>query len=70
MATTNDQFKDARENTESPTHPDYCLTREELAELVNAYIYDNYKKKETEASANYIGQVERGEIYWPGKLYR
>ncbi|MGH3850676.1 MAG: XRE family transcriptional regulator, partial [Pseudonocardiaceae bacterium] len=70
MATENNEFRDARQNTESPTHLGYCLTREELAERVNAYIYDHHKKKMTEASANYIGQVERGEISWPGKLYR
>ncbi|HWR47376.1 MAG TPA: XRE family transcriptional regulator, partial [Pseudonocardiaceae bacterium] len=70
MATENNQFRDARENTESPTHPGYCLTRQELAEQVNAYIYDHHKKKITEASANYIGQVERGDIRWPCKLYR
>ncbi|MGH3828868.1 MAG: hypothetical protein ACRDRS_00225 [Pseudonocardiaceae bacterium] len=63
MATANDQFKGARENTESPTHPGYCLTREELAERVNAYIYDHHKQKETEASANYVGQVENGRIH-------
>ncbi|MGH3718171.1 MAG: XRE family transcriptional regulator [Pseudonocardiaceae bacterium] len=66
----NDQFRDARENTESPTYPGYGLTRQELAELVNAYVYDHHDKKMTEASANYIGQVESGKIRWPSKLYR
>ncbi|MGH3789758.1 MAG: XRE family transcriptional regulator [Pseudonocardiaceae bacterium] len=66
----NDQFRDARENTESPTYPGYGLTRQELAELVNAYIYDHHDEKMTEASANYIGQIESGKIRWPGKLYR
>ncbi|MEO7193725.1 MAG: XRE family transcriptional regulator [Pseudonocardiaceae bacterium] len=70
LATANNQFRDARENTESLTHLGYCLTRQELAELVNAYIYDRHTKKMTEASANYIGQVESGKIRWPGKLYR
>jgi len=70
LATANDQFRDARENTESLTHPGYCLTRQELAERVNVYIYDHYEKKMSEASANYIGQVERGDILWPSKLYR
>ncbi|MGH3873403.1 MAG: XRE family transcriptional regulator [Pseudonocardiaceae bacterium] len=70
MATANNEFRDARENTESLTDPGYCLTRQELAELVNTYIYDHHNKKTTEASANYIGQVERGDIRWPCKLYR
>ncbi|MGH3792831.1 MAG: hypothetical protein ACRDQ9_18960 [Pseudonocardiaceae bacterium] len=65
MATANeenDQFRDARENTESPTYPGYGLTRQELAELVNAYIYDHHEQKMVEASANYIGQVVRHEV--------
>ncbi len=70
MATANNEFRDARENIESLAHPGYCPTRQELAELVNAYIYDHYNKKMTEASANYICQIELGSIRWPGKLYR
>ncbi|MGH3771804.1 MAG: hypothetical protein ACRDRW_10465 [Pseudonocardiaceae bacterium] len=39
MATANDQFRAARERTASLTHPGYGLTRQELAERVNAYIW-------------------------------
>ncbi|MGH3772010.1 MAG: hypothetical protein ACRDRW_11545 [Pseudonocardiaceae bacterium] len=62
MTTPNEEFRAARERTESLAHPDYCLTRQELAELVNAYIYDRHKKKMVEASANYICQVVRHEV--------
>ncbi|MBW0008504.1 MAG: hypothetical protein JO063_00060 [Pseudonocardiales bacterium] len=31
----NDQLRTARRRTASLTHPDECLTRQELAELVN-----------------------------------
>jgi hypothetical protein len=34
--TPNEKFRDARESTGSPTHPDESLSRQELAELVNA----------------------------------
>ncbi|MBV8539190.1 MAG: hypothetical protein JO063_02190 [Pseudonocardiales bacterium] len=70
MAKPNDEFRAARERTESLAHSGYCLTRQELAELVNTYIWDHHKKKMVEASANYICQIELGSIRWPGKLYR
>ncbi len=69
MADQNDEFRAAREGTESLTYPGYGLTRQELAERVNTYIY-HHDKTMTEASATYIGQVERGDIRWPSKLYR
>jgi transcriptional regulator with XRE-family HTH domain len=65
----NEQLRAARERTASPTCPDECLTRQELAELVNAWIWKHHRKK-VETSASYIGQLERGTIRWPGKLYR
>ncbi|MGH3802095.1 MAG: helix-turn-helix domain-containing protein [Pseudonocardiaceae bacterium] len=70
MAVANDQLRAARERTASPAHPDECLTRQELAELVNAYIWDHHDKKVVELNANYIGKIERGIIRWPSKLYR
>ncbi|MGH3885994.1 MAG: XRE family transcriptional regulator [Pseudonocardiaceae bacterium] len=70
MAAANDQLRAARERTASPTHPDECLTRQELAELVNAYIWDHHDKKIVALNANYLGKLERGHIRWPSKLYR
>ncbi|MGH4012020.1 MAG: hypothetical protein ACRDTH_28325 [Pseudonocardiaceae bacterium] len=69
MAVANDQLRVVRERTASPTHPDECLSRQELAELVNAYIWDHHDKL-VELSANYVGKLERGLIRWPSKLYR
>jgi hypothetical protein len=43
-----------------------CLSRQELAELVNAYIWERHDEV-VQASANYIGQLERGKIRWPAK---
>ncbi|MGH3572587.1 MAG: helix-turn-helix domain-containing protein [Pseudonocardiaceae bacterium] len=68
-AEENKQLRAARERTASLTYPDVCLSREELAELANAWIWDHHEKL-VALSANYIGQLERGKIRWPGKLYR
>lgn len=65
LAAANDQLRAARERTASPTHPDDCLTRQELAELVNAYIWDHHDKKIVALNANYLGKLERGHIRWP-----
>ena len=65
----NEKLRAARERTVSPIHPDECLSREELAELVNAWVWEHHHTM-VAASANYIGQLERGKIRWPGKLYR
>ncbi len=52
------------------TSKDDCLTRQELAELVNAYIWDHHDKKRVELTSTYVGKLERGPIRWPSKLYR
>ncbi|MGH3801696.1 MAG: XRE family transcriptional regulator [Pseudonocardiaceae bacterium] len=70
MAAANNQLRAARERTASLTSPDVCLSRQELAELVNAWVWEHHDKKVVEASANWIGQLERGKIRWPGKIYR
>ncbi len=67
----NDVFRAARQRTASLTYPgDVCLSRQELAELVNTYVWEHHDNKVVQASANYIGQIERGKIRWPGKLTR
>jgi transcriptional regulator with XRE-family HTH domain len=65
----NDQLRAARERTASPNHPGEGVSRQELAELVNAYIWENHRKR-VELDANYIGKLERGDIRWPSQLYR
>jgi hypothetical protein len=69
LATANDQLRAARQRTASLTYPDECLSRQELAELVNSWVWNHHHTR-VEASANYIGQLERGTIRWPGTLYR
>jgi hypothetical protein len=46
-----------------------CLSRQELAEQVNSYVWDHYQKR-TELDGNYLGKLERGIVRWPGRMYR
>jgi hypothetical protein len=69
LATANDQFRAARQRTASLAFPDECLSRQELAELANAWIWEHHHKK-VELTGNYIGKLEQGVIRWPGTLYR
>jgi hypothetical protein len=65
----NDLLRVARQRTASLTSPDVCLFRQELAELVNTWAWDHHEKM-LEHSANWVGQLERGKIRWPGKVSR
>jgi hypothetical protein len=65
----NREFRETRERTASLADPTVCLSRQELAELASAWIWEHHKKI-VALSANYIGQLEQGKIHWPGKLYR
>ncbi len=69
MAEANDQLRAARQRTASLTSPDVCLSRQELAELVNTWAWDHHEKM-LEHSANWVGQLECGKIRWPGKVSR
>ncbi len=65
----NDVFRAARQRTASLTSPDVCLSRQELAELVNTWAWDHHEKM-LEHSANWVGQIERGKIRWPSIVSR
>lgn len=45
------------------------MSRKELAELVNQYIWDNHRQQ-TGLDDNYVGKLERGVVQWPRELYR
>ena len=45
------------------------MTRRELADLVNAYVWEHHRTR-VEIDANYIGKLERGVIRWPDPVYR
>ncbi|HKR51390.1 MAG TPA: hypothetical protein VJT72_17765 [Pseudonocardiaceae bacterium] len=65
----NDLLRAARQRTASPTSPEVRLSRQELAELVNAWVWDHHEKV-VEHSANWVCQLECGKIRWPGKVSR
>ncbi|MGH4009689.1 MAG: XRE family transcriptional regulator [Pseudonocardiaceae bacterium] len=69
MAAENKRLRAARQRTASLTSPDVCLSRQELAELVNAWVWEHHEKT-VEHSANWVGQLESGKIRWPGKMSR
>ncbi len=69
MPAANDQFRGARERTASPTNPGLGLGRQELADLVNTWVW-NHHNKTVVVTAHYIGRLETGIIRWPTALYR
>ena len=71
MPEANEPLRRARERVDSPNSSGESLTRQELAELVNAWIYDNTEaRKGAEIDANYIGKLEQGKIRWPQDEHR
>jgi hypothetical protein len=66
MATANNQLRTARERTASLTHPGGGLSRQELADLVNTWVWEHHNKTVVLATANYVGKLENGIIRWPG----
>lgn len=71
MADPNNHLRTARERTESMQTPGEPLSRLELADLVNAWVYEHTdNKRVVELDANYIGKLERGQIRWPQADYR
>jgi len=61
----NDQLRRARERIESPYATGESLSRQELAELVNAWVYEHTEdQRVVELDANYIGKLEQGTIGW------
>jgi hypothetical protein len=64
MAESNDLLRRAREQVESPYASGDCLSRQELAELVNAWVFE-HTGRVVKLDANYIGKLEQGVIRWP-----
>ncbi|MFC4859470.1 XRE family transcriptional regulator [Actinophytocola glycyrrhizae] len=71
MVEPNKLLRSARERTESPRSPGQPMSRAELAEQVNAWIYDNTERRRVVVlDANYVGKLERGLVKWPQDDYR
>ncbi|WP_139219490.1 helix-turn-helix domain-containing protein [Actinopolyspora alba] len=69
MPEPNEALRVARQRLGSPSSPGQPMTRQELAEAVNAQTY-RLTEKITEVDANHIGKWERGVIRWPSAHYR
>jgi hypothetical protein len=69
VRTANDQLRQARERLPSGQVPGACASRQELAELVNRWVFEGTGRI-VELDDNYVGKLERGVIRWPCRLYR
>jgi hypothetical protein len=71
VAVPNDKLRAAREAMPSRTLPGEPMRRGELAEAVNAYLWEaSNKRRRSSLDDHTIGRYERGEIRWPSEPYR
>jgi tetratricopeptide (TPR) repeat protein len=65
------RLRAAREATRSRVVPGEHMSRAELAEEVNTYLWEaSNKKRRFSLSEHTLGRYERGEIRWPSAAYR
>lgn len=64
MAEPNVLLQQARERVPSPSAPGEPASRQDLADLVNAWML-NEKNRVGTWTANYVGKLERGLVRWP-----
>lgn len=69
MPQPNDKLRSARMSRRSPSGSGRSLSRQELADLVNAELARNHGSYGA-LDATYIGKLERGEHRWPQERYR
>src|SRR5690349_16263103 len=65
----NTLLANARRRMRSPSGSGRPMSRQELAEAVNAYLWRTYEVEER-LDENDIGKLERGEHRWPGEHRR
>jgi len=65
----NEALRQVRLAQRSRARPSQPMSRRELADLVNRYVWDNFRQR-TGLDENYIGKLERGVVRWPNDLYR
>lgn len=65
----NDLLQEARERTPSRTLPGEPMSRRELAEAVNAWLWQSTGKR-YDLDAHTIARYERGAVRWPNAHYR
>lgn len=65
----NDLLRHRRESQPSPAGTGLAMTRTELAEAVNTYVWFSTGRR-ISLDANTIARYERGQIRWPNATYR
>ena len=71
MTGPNDRLRAAREARESQAMAGEPMSRSELAEAVNAHVWQaSGHKTKTTLDANTIARYERGDVRWPSSMYR
>ena len=66
---SNTLMSEARRRLPSPSGSGRPMSRQELADAVNAYLWDHYRMKRALDETD-IGRLERGVTRWPGRLRR
>ncbi|MEU6718974.1 hypothetical protein ABZ897_46560 [Nonomuraea sp. NPDC046802] len=69
MSEPNLLLQQARERLPSPADPGEHASRQELADLVNAWLFENHHRQGG-LTQEYVGKLERGEVRWPNRDYR
>ncbi|MBB5788272.1 XRE family transcriptional regulator [Jiangella mangrovi] len=69
MREPNEHLRLARESSPSADVPGTAMSRQELADRVNAVLFERTGRLH-ELDDNYIGKLERGIIRWPQASYR
>ena len=69
MPDPNYHLRGARERTPSRDAPGECMSRRELSEAVNAWLWETTQKR-YDMDGHYIAKVERGVVRWPSAAYR
>ena len=67
--TRNDLLRRARLRKCSPSGSGLAMSRQELADAVNAHVYAT-SRRVVSFDANHVGKLERGEVRWPTSQYR
>ena len=68
-ATPNTLLTGARQRTPSPSGSGRAMSRQELADAINAYLFARYQMR-CALDETYVGKLERGEHRWPNAKYR